>query len=122
MSILFTQYLRPNGRKQHITIDLDPETEQIAHEMQDFGFYFDIEELQTGMISMTCEHPSLDDLVSIQVCPNGPGIDQVVKTLVEDGYQFWQQNPEILQMVSTWRKDLERFEEERKANDAAWDF
>jgi len=123
MSILFTQYIRPNGQTQHVTIDMPQEIEKMAHELLDHGFHFDIEELQTGMISMTCEHAFLEEMeAAIEVCPNGPEVVTSVENLVRQAYKVFKADPEIPQRESTWRKDLERLEAERKARLDAWNF
>ena len=85
MSIPFTQYLRPNGRTRDVTIDMPEDIEKKAQELLATGHHFDIEELTTGMVSMTCEKG--DDIISIQVCENGPPVEDAVKELIETAYQ-----------------------------------
>jgi hypothetical protein len=80
MSIPFTQYLRPDGRKAFVTIDMPAEVEAVANELIKNGYHFDVEELQTGVVSMTCEKS--DDVISIQLCSNGPEVVEAVTKLV----------------------------------------
>ena len=53
MSIPFTQYLLPNGRKRAEQIDRSPEIEAIAHKFIDSGGWFECEILTTGKVSLT---------------------------------------------------------------------
>jgi len=80
MSIPFTQYLRPDGRKAFVTIDMPAEVEAIASELIKNGYHFDIEELTTGAVSMTCE--KYDDSISMEVCSNGPAVVECVEKLI----------------------------------------
>jgi hypothetical protein len=81
MSIPFTQYLRPDGRKRAMTIDMDKEIEDKAQLLIAKGLHFDIEELTTGLISMTCGDS--EEIISMEVCPNGPEVVESVKKLVQ---------------------------------------
>ena len=128
MAILFTQYKLPVGKKEHVTFDFaSSEVEDKAHKLLDHGFHFDIELLMTGMVSMTCEYTSeyteKVGPVSIQISPNGPGIDQYVEQLINDAYTKWLENPNTFpQVPSLWRKDLEILEMKRAKAEADWDF
>lgn len=91
MSIPFTQYLMPDGRKTKVTIDMPANVEQAAHALIEKGCHFDIEMLSTGMISMTCEKD--DDCLSIEVCPNDErvvaGVEKIVKSAAaQQGVQW----------------------------------
>jgi phosphosulfolactate synthase (CoM biosynthesis protein A) len=82
MSIPFTQYLRPDGRKRSVEIDMDKNIEDKAQLLIARGLHFDIEELSTGTISMTCENS--EDIISMKLCSNGPEVIDSVKKLVEE--------------------------------------
>ena len=83
MDIEFTQYMLPDGRTRLITIDVDEETGKIAHALQENGVRLDIEILTTGVISMTAEMSDDDEnLLAIELCPNGPGMEDVVTKLI----------------------------------------
>lgn len=88
MSIKFTQYLMPDGRKQEVTIERDANVEQMANELIQLGYKFEIEMLRTGEISMTIEHPSNEDgePLVIRVIPNGPLVPIMVDDMVFEGY------------------------------------
>lgn len=81
MSIPFTQYLLPDGRKQRIEIDMPNDVEEKAMRLLKDGCYFDIEVLTTGEISMTCMKG--DDLISMVICANGPAVIDSVRKIVE---------------------------------------
>lgn len=90
MNIPFVQYLRPSGRKSEVSIDMPEDIWAKAQALIAADCHFDIEELSTGMVSMTCE--TFDHLLSIQVCENGPAVVTAVETLVMDAYQrVWPQ-------------------------------
>jgi hypothetical protein len=92
MSIKFTQYLRPNGRQRPVEIDMPKEVEEKAQTLISDGYHFDIEQLATGMISMTCEKG--DEIVSMEVCPNGPEVVDGVQKIIERAHAI--QNGAIL--------------------------
>lgn len=91
MSIPFTQYLMPDGRRNEVTIDMPANVEQAAFALIEKGCHFDIEMLSTGMISMTCEKD--EDLIAIEVCPNDErvvaGVEKIVKqSAAQQGVQW----------------------------------
>jgi len=89
VSIPFTQYLLPNGRRASIEIDMDSETEQKAQALIAQGCHFDAEILRTGIVSFTCEKDDLDDpCLAIELSPNGPEVVVAVKKLVDDAYKM----------------------------------
>lgn len=82
MPILFTQYLRPDGRREPTTIDRPPEIEALAARIIAAGGRFESEHLATGHVSLTVAYNGDD--IAIQVCMNGPhvpaNVDQLVRT------------------------------------------
>lgn len=86
--IPFTQSLRPDGHRTPITIDRPAEIESLARKLIEEGCSFEIEELRTGIVSMTCERDArageLEDPVVLahELCPNGPRVPRTVDTLV----------------------------------------
>lgn len=82
MSIPFTQYLLPYGRTKTVTIDMPEDVQNKADFLLKSGCHFDIEILTTGFVSMTCERG--DDLVSIQICENGPAVVESVRKLIDE--------------------------------------
>lgn len=76
MSIPFTQFLMPDGRRRSITIDRPAPIEDLAKQIIAAGFRFEIEMLQTGQVSMEIvkdvPDPGVADSVAIEICHNGP--------------------------------------------------
>ena len=87
MSIPFTQFLRPDGRRRDVTIDMPEEIEAKAHELIEAGYRFEIEELTTGHVHMDCSRPDDDEPVALKVCANGPPVITAVTELVNDAYE-----------------------------------
>lgn len=85
MSIPFTQYLMPNGRKVPVTIEMEPDVETRAKALIDRGCHFDIEMLNTGVISMTCENSEYEEeIISIVLCENDKTVVESVRKLVAE--------------------------------------
>jgi len=84
MSIPFTQYLRPNGRRRDVEIDMPQEVEDLAKSFIAAGGRYECEELTTGHASLTAvyEVDGEDQDIAIEVCPNGPEVPPRVEKLV----------------------------------------
>jgi len=80
--IKFTQFLRPNGRREEVTIAREEHIEKYAESLAAVGCRFECEELMTGMVSLTVEHDSLEDIaLAHEICQNGPGVPAAVDRL-----------------------------------------
>lgn len=82
-SIPFTQFLRPNGRKQDVrTTDPSYTDDDLkkAQEIIDVGFRFEIEQLMDGMISMTISDSDGDYVHKL--CSNNIDVPATVKRLI----------------------------------------
>lgn len=84
MSIAFTQYLRPDGRRQPVSIDAAPEVEALAARLVEAGYVFEVEVLRTGQVSMDCSRPGDDMPVAMEVVENGPNVPNAVARLVHE--------------------------------------
>jgi hypothetical protein len=82
LSVPFTQYLRPYGRRTEVAIDLNPETEAKALEILAAGYVFECEELTTGHVSFTIHDPRKQEDVAIQLGANGPEVPSLVTKLI----------------------------------------
>lgn len=87
MSVPFTQYLRPDGRKRAQEIDRTPEVEALARGFIGAGGYFEIEELRTGHVSLTAGMNGED--LAIELEDNqpglvGPAVDRLVRRAVAE--------------------------------------
>lgn len=92
MLIPFTQYLRPNGRKKNISIEVDQATGDMAKELINAGARFEVEELRTGLVSLECINTNVDEddymfCLSSQLVPNGPGMKEAVAELVSEAHK-----------------------------------
>ena len=81
MSIEFTQYLRPNGMKRTIYIDLGEKYNELGQGIIDMGMFFEIEELSNGLISMTISDGD-EDLI-IEICENNSEVKETVKKMID---------------------------------------
>lgn len=86
MSIPFTQYLRPDGRKRDIAIDRTDDIEGMAETFIQSGGRYEAEELRNGMVSLTAVHRlrGWDDTrdVCLELCMNDATIPAHVDKLV----------------------------------------
>lgn len=80
-NIPFTQYLRPDGRKRVVSIDLPDAVAQRAALIIEKGLVFECEELSTGQVSFTITDPREGDL-DIRICMNGPDVPETVEKLI----------------------------------------
>ena len=88
MSVKFTQYKLPNGRREEIFWDNFPsDIEAKAQELFKAGAHFDIEVLMSEVVSATCEKDDLDDpILAIVLSRNGPGLEEKLNELVDNAY------------------------------------
>ena len=88
--IKFTQYMRPNGRKRETFISVSKKIGETAEQLIKKGYYFEIEELMTGIISMTCEFGYGDNTIiaAHELCTNGPDVVKAVDKLVLDAHTY----------------------------------
>ena len=82
MSILFTQYLRPDGRTTPVTIDMDEEIERKADKIIEAGYRFECEVLTTGHVSFTIHDPREVEDVAIKVVPNDETVPVAVRDMI----------------------------------------
>jgi hypothetical protein len=95
MSIEFTQYLMPDGRKSPQFIDRPEEVEGKAKAVVEAGGWFEMEMLNvpSGLpnVSITCAYQG-DDLV-MELAVNGPPVVKAVDAVVEEAYKILVKNP-----------------------------
>jgi len=83
--IPFTQYLRPNGRRNEVTIERPKEICDKAWSIIDEGYRFEAEVLTTGYVSLTISKNSEDH--AIKVINNGPDVPLAVDNMVNNFYE-----------------------------------
>ena len=81
MSVKFTQYLMPDGRKVPNSIDRPEVIEKKAESIISRGLSFECEMLTTGQISLTVSDGQQD--IDIEVCQNGPEVPISVDRMIE---------------------------------------
>jgi len=96
VSIPFTQYLMPDGRKQRIEIDMPDDIERMASAVLTSDGYFEAEVLPTAQVALYAYLHSYtpgedDNLLSMQVVENGPPVVPAVENLVKAAYQSLQE-------------------------------
>ncbi len=82
MTIPFTQYITPNGRKRKGGFDRPEDIEAKAVEIIKEGFVFESEITGGGMVSLTISDPKKDEDVAIKLCANGPDVPKAVDEMI----------------------------------------
>jgi hypothetical protein len=88
--IPFTQYLRPDGRKRYVDIDMPAPIEHLALQFIEAGGRYEIEELRTGEVSLTAVF-NVDDEdrdIAREICSNGPPVVHAVALIVRKSISF----------------------------------
>ncbi len=83
ISIPFTQYILPDGRKVSTTIHCHANVEEKAKQIIDRGFRFECEILTTGEVSLTITNDEDGD-VAIKIVPNSPAVRSAVESLIKE--------------------------------------
>lgn len=99
MSIPFTQFLMPDGRRDQVTIQRPAEIEEQAHAIIARGFGFEIEILTTGQISMEICSPETakKDAVVLthEICRNGPEVLESVDKMVREAFRVLHETEKV---------------------------
>lgn len=80
--VTFTQYLRPDGRRQAVTILMPHDVADKADQLRAIRLVLECEVLRTGEVSLTITDQEEEHDVDIRVVPNGPGVPEAVMDLV----------------------------------------
>jgi hypothetical protein len=93
MSIPFTHYYMPDGRRKEETIDRPKEIELMAHRIIKAGFCFEIELLMDyKTVSLECCNPKTERVLSGALCHNGPttgdqlGVPHSVDKIIREAF------------------------------------
>ena len=87
MSIPFTQFLMPNGRRQEITVDRPAEVEKMAEAVIASGLRFEAEMLSDYQtVSLTAGDPAEGIDHFMELAPNGPKVLDAVDKLVRAAF------------------------------------
>ncbi len=85
--VKFTQYLRPDGRRKTIRLQVPDEIGAIAEQVVAAGYHFDAEVLMDEKtVSFTCEPDEPDEdgedqPIASELVENGPGVGEAVHRL-----------------------------------------
>ena len=90
MSIPFTQFMLPDGKRRQTVIDMPQEIEDKALKLIEAGYRFEIEVLTTGEISMECLNDEEGGMLANELCENGPPVVEAVESLVNRSFERWQ--------------------------------
>lgn len=87
MSIPFTQYLMPHGRRQEVDIDRPEDVEAKARAVMDAGYFFELELLSDWQtVSLTVADRTNGEDLEIELVRNGPAVPDAVDRLVATAF------------------------------------
>ena len=95
-TVKVTQYLMPDGRQKQITTRLLKTSEKDYLDMLKAGYYFEIEMLRTGLISVTITKD--EDDIDIEVIPNGHEVQEAMAKML--GRRVWEEDDAIVDNFS----------------------
>lgn len=81
--IYFTQFLRPHGHRQEISIAMPDEVWNKAMSIKAMGLELHAEVLTTGEINLTVTDEEKGDLAQ-EIVANGPEVPKAVERLIMD--------------------------------------
>lgn len=92
MKVEFTQYLRPDGRKKLIHVELPINYAPFVNAIRNAGLRLTAEVLTTNEVSLAIQDDERGDFRS-EVVPNGPGVVEAAGRLVSSfshmSYDLW---------------------------------
>lgn len=97
--VQFTQFMRPRGRREAVWIDLelDDDFQHLVNDLAARGVKFEIEELQTGHVSMEAVGPEDEHgdpiVYAHEICANGPDVPDRVEKLVREAHKAAHEGP-----------------------------
>jgi len=97
MTIEFTRYNKPNGRKNTEMITIDPETDALGNKLIESGITFSSEILRTGTVALYAINNNLPDAEEQELCyisANGPEIIGKVKGMINEAAERWEEGKE----------------------------
>jgi hypothetical protein len=86
--ITFTEYNRPNGRKEEVELKCHSDTKRLADGLVLKGYRFECETLPDKTISLTAVDPKGEDDVAIQLCGRRAEIPNALRSLVNKAVEF----------------------------------
>jgi len=86
MKVEFTQYLRPDGRKQTITMDVPDDLKEKIDFIIKNNHEFTCEVLTTGEVALYVSNNEED--IECLIVNNGPGMKEKVIELINNGFEL----------------------------------
>lgn len=87
MELAFTQFLRPDGRREPVLTDIDDRFAAKVGTILGGGFRFEIEVLMTGQIHMTISDPLAD--YCNRLCANDEAVTKNIESMIEEFDLDW---------------------------------
>lgn len=84
MTIIFTRFHKPNGRRSKVEIDRPTDIDKMARDLVRYGYDFEIEVLRGDEIHMTVSNED-GDLCS-RICENGPQVPISVDEMIAEAH------------------------------------
>jgi len=81
-TVPFIRYLRPNGRREAMTVQRPDNIAKAADAIREHGFRFECEVLTTGDVALSISDDDADYL--LKVCANGPDVLVTVDLLISE--------------------------------------
>lgn len=78
----FIQYKTPDGRQVLVNIDCTQKVYDKAMEIENLGYLFEAEVLQTGEVSFTIHDPAEEMDMAIEVCSNDTAVPETIDKLI----------------------------------------
>lgn len=85
MSIPFTQFMLPNGRRVQVSVDRSSEVEEKAQKLISEGFAFEVEILRNGVVNMDCNRGNV--ILGQELATNDTDVPEKVDRLVNKAYE-----------------------------------
>jgi hypothetical protein len=88
-TIEVTQFIRPNGRREILEVELPNDTGAQAEAIIEAGMRFEAEVLMSGEVSLTISGPNdegEDDDLEIEISPNDERVKEAMNRLIAKGY------------------------------------
>ena len=99
--ITFTEYSRPNGRKEEVELECHSDTKRLADGLVLKGYRFECETLPDMTISLTAVDPNNEDDVAIELSERRSEIPNAVRSLVNKAVEFDRRQELVGDLVQT---------------------
>jgi hypothetical protein len=84
MTIIFTRFHKPNGRRSKVEIDRPTDIDKMARDLVRYGYDFEIEVLRGDEVHMTVSNEDGD--MCSRICENGPQVPISVDSMIVEAH------------------------------------